>query len=245
MAKIVLVDDELTMVQMISEVLRGEGHEVFPFTSPAGVAEALVERHPDLVITDLYLDKTRPHGMEIIRKARLEAEIRARARFSMMAGNAALAGGDSEGAVALLEQAASEARSAAAAPLQALAAIDRARALVALDRQDEAMSALDEATMLVPESSEAWLLKATLLRRMNQLDAAQVAIETAAKLAPASPDICLEAGVIAVLAGRDGAARASWQSVIDLSADSPAAKQAKDYLIQLGPAPATPQEPPA
>ena len=176
-----------------------------------------------------------------------EAEIRARARFSMMAGNAALAGGDSEGAVALLEQAASEARSAAAAPLQALAAIDRARALVALDRQDEAMSALDEATMLVPESSEAWLLKATLLRRMNQLDAAQTAIETAAKLAPASQEIGLEAGVIAVLAGRDEAARQSWQSVIELSADSPAAKQAKDYLIQLGPAPApaNPQEPPA
>ena len=70
MAKIVLVDDELTMVQMITEVLRGEGHEVFPFTSPAGVPEALVERQPDLVITDLYLDKTKPHGMEIIRKAR-------------------------------------------------------------------------------------------------------------------------------------------------------------------------------
>lgn len=174
-----------------------------------------------------------------------EAEIRARARFTMMAGNAALAGGDSEGAVALLEQAASEARSAAAAPLQALAAIDRARALVALDRQDEAMAALDEATMLVPENSEAWLLKATLLRRMNQLDAAQTAIEAAARLAPNMPDIGLEAGVIAVLAGRDDAARQSWQSVIDLSPDSPAAKQAKDYLIQLGPAPANPQEPPA
>ncbi len=70
MAKIVLVDDELTMVQMVAEVLRGEGHEVFPFTSPVGVPEALVERQPDLVITDLYLDKTKPHGMEIIRKAR-------------------------------------------------------------------------------------------------------------------------------------------------------------------------------
>ncbi len=70
MAKIVLVDDELTMVQMVAEVLRGEGHEVFPFTSPLGVAEALVERQPDLVITDLYLDKTKPHGLEIIRKAR-------------------------------------------------------------------------------------------------------------------------------------------------------------------------------
>lgn len=70
MAKIVLVDDELTMVQMVAEVLRSEGHEVFPFTSPSGVAEALVERQPDLVITDLYLDKTKPHGMDIIRKAR-------------------------------------------------------------------------------------------------------------------------------------------------------------------------------
>jgi DNA-binding NtrC family response regulator len=70
MAKIVLVDDELTMVQMVAEVLRGEGHEVFPFTSPLGVAEALAERQPDLVITDLYLDKTKPHGLEIIRKAR-------------------------------------------------------------------------------------------------------------------------------------------------------------------------------
>ncbi len=70
MAKILLVDDELTMVQMVAEVLRAEGHEVYPFTTGNGVAEALVERLPDLVITDLYLDKTKPHGMEIIRKAR-------------------------------------------------------------------------------------------------------------------------------------------------------------------------------
>ncbi len=70
MAKILLVDDELTMVQMVAEVLRADGHEVWPFTNANGVAEALEERHPDLVITDLYLDKTKPHGMEIIRKAR-------------------------------------------------------------------------------------------------------------------------------------------------------------------------------
>ncbi len=181
-----------------------------------------------------------------------EGETRARARFTMMAGNAALAGGDSEGALALLTQAGAEARSAAAAALQAIAAIDRARALVALDRQDEALVALDEATGLAPESSEAWLLKATLLRRMNRLDAAQTAIEAAARLAPGTPEIGLEAGVIAVLTGRDEAARASWQSVIDLAAESDAAKQAKDYLVQLGPAqpspaptPATAQEPPA
>jgi len=70
MAKILLVDDELTMVQMITEVLRAEGHEVFPFTNANGVVEALHEKRPDLVITDLYLDKTKPHGLEIIRTAR-------------------------------------------------------------------------------------------------------------------------------------------------------------------------------
>lgn len=70
MAKILLVDDELTMVQMVAEVLRNEGHEVFPFTTPNGVFDALAAHQPELVITDLYLDKTKPHGMEIIQKAR-------------------------------------------------------------------------------------------------------------------------------------------------------------------------------
>ena len=70
MAKILLVDDELTMVQMVTEVVRADGHEVFPFTNANGVTEALNEKRPDLVITDLYLDKTKPHGLEIIRKAR-------------------------------------------------------------------------------------------------------------------------------------------------------------------------------
>jgi DNA-binding NtrC family response regulator len=70
MAKILLVDDELTMVQMVAEVLRGDGHEVFPFTNFNGVPEALASQHPDLVITDLYLERTRPQGLEIVRKAR-------------------------------------------------------------------------------------------------------------------------------------------------------------------------------
>lgn len=70
MAKIILVDDELTMVQMVAEVLRADGHEVFPFTNYNGVVDALGTHHPDLVITDLYLDKTRPHGLDILRKAR-------------------------------------------------------------------------------------------------------------------------------------------------------------------------------
>lgn len=173
-------------------------------------------------------------------------EIRARARFGMMAGNAALASGDTAGALGLLGEAEGEARTAGSAPLQALAAIDRARALVALGRGEEALAALDTATGLAPESAEGWLLKATLLRRLGQLEPAQAAIETAARLAPTSPDIGLEAGVIAVLGGRDEAARQSWQSVIDLQPESLAAGTAKGYLEQLGPAaPVTQEEPPA
>ncbi len=70
MAKVLLVDDELTMVQMVAGLLRQEGHEVFPFTNGPAATAALATHSPDLVITDLYLDKTRPHGLEILKKAR-------------------------------------------------------------------------------------------------------------------------------------------------------------------------------
>jgi tetratricopeptide (TPR) repeat protein len=161
-------------------------------------------------------------------------ETRARARFAALAGNAALAGGDADGALALLTLAETDARTAGSAPLEALAAIDRARALVALGRQDEAVGALALATSRAPESSEAWLLTATLLRRLERLGEAQTAIERAAALAPRDPDIGLEAGVIALFSERPEAARSSWQSVLALAPESHAAATARDYLAQLG-----------
>ncbi|MEE4205387.1 MAG: tetratricopeptide repeat protein [Erythrobacter sp.] len=162
-------------------------------------------------------------------------EARTRARFGAMAGNAALAGGDVVNALALLETAESDARSAASASLEALAALDRGRALVALDRPEEALAALQAATRLAPESGEAWLLEATLLRRMGRLVEAQAAIERAVELAPMDGTIGLEAGVIAVLSGREDAARASWESVIATQPESLAAETAKGYLAQLPP----------
>lgn len=162
-------------------------------------------------------------------------ETRARARFAALAGNAALGSGDAAGALGLLTLAESDARTAKAAPLEAIAAIDRARALVMLGRGEEALTALGNATTLAPERSEGWLLKATLLRRLERLGEAQTAIERAAALAPSDPEVGLEAGVIAVLGGRDAAARASWQSVLALAPASPVAATAQDYLAQLGP----------
>ena len=166
-----------------------------------------------------------------------ENESRTRARFGLMAGNAALIAGDAEGAIDLLATAQSEARTAASATLEALAAMDRARALVLLDRPQEAISALATATRLEPDKAEGWLLTATLFRRLDRLDDAQEAIEQAARLAPMEVEVGLEAGVIAVLSGRDDAARQSWESVIATQPDSLAAQTARDYLDQLGPKP--------
>lgn len=172
-------------------------------------------------------------------------QARARARFGAMAGNAALAGGNPTGALPLLEAAQADAESAASAPLQVIAAMDRARALVALDRAEEALEPLDTATTLAPLQSEGWLLKATLLRRLERLGDAQAAIEEAVALSPQDSAIGLEAGVIAILGGREDAARASWQSVIDVQPASLAAETARGYLAQIGVAPeqATPPAP--
>lgn len=70
MAKVLLVDDELTMVQMVSEMLRADHHEVSPFTNASAALDAMESVSPELVITDLYTEKSRPAGLEILQRAR-------------------------------------------------------------------------------------------------------------------------------------------------------------------------------
>ncbi|MGZ8919705.1 MAG: response regulator, partial [Limisphaerales bacterium] len=70
MARVLLVDDEITMLQMVSELLRSEGHEVHPFNNATAALEALDSIAPELVITDLYLDKAKAGGLDILKKAR-------------------------------------------------------------------------------------------------------------------------------------------------------------------------------
>jgi hypothetical protein len=63
-----------------------------------------------------------------------------------------------------------------------------------------------------------------------------------AKLARLDPEVGLEAGVIAMLDGREAAARKAWESVRLVAPASAAAETAKSYLGQLGTAPAAPSE---
>ncbi|WP_338446919.1 hypothetical protein V5F89_03755 [Pelagerythrobacter marensis] len=158
---------------------------------------------------------------------------RARALRGALAGGALLAEGDPAAALALLDTAREDARAAAEGEIAGQIAIDRAIALVALDRADEAADALAAARAALPDNAQAWLLSATLSRRAGDLAEAQVRIERAAVLAPLDPAVGLEAGVIAAMAGRDEAARRSWRSVIEAAPGSQAAIAAQRYLDRL------------
>lgn len=156
------------------------------------------------------------------------------ARLGGMAGNAALAAGRADAALAALDRAHRDALAAGDRALAASLAIDRARALVSLGRDADAATALAEARAGAAQDPSAWLLSATLARRQGKLVEAQTQIEQAALLAPLDPEIGLEAGVIAALAGRDEAARKSFSSVIRAAPDSDFAVRAQRYLDQLG-----------
>lgn len=155
------------------------------------------------------------------------------ARLSAMAGNAAMARDDAEAALPLLDRAGDQALLAGDKPLVADLRVDLARVLVKLGRQEDAANALAEAREADGDDPQAWLLSATLSRRLERLGEAQKQIERAATLAPRDPQVGLEAGVIAALSGREADARASFASVVEVAPDSPEAERARAYLTQL------------
>lgn len=156
-----------------------------------------------------------------------------RAVLGAMAGQAALDHQQPEGAEAHYRRAHEDALRSGRLSLAGSIAADWSRALVALGRLDDAEKALTEARVASPDNPLGWLLSATLARRQDRLAEAQQWIERAAELMPVDPDIGLEAGVIAVLSGRDAAARKSWESVLQVAPGSDTARQAQSYLDQL------------
>lgn len=167
------------------------------------------------------------------RNTALAIDHRYRARLAAMAGNAALASGNEEAALADFGLALGDADAAGDAGLAGEIQIDRARALVALGQVDEADAALDVARSNAPQNAEGWLLSATLARRMERFDTALSQIATAAALDPFNPLVALEAGLIYALSGNDEAAVKSWRSAIELDPRSLEAELARAYLAQI------------
>lgn len=163
-----------------------------------------------------------------------EADTKADGRAAILwvqAGNAALAGDDAATAARYFD--AALARGQLIGEALGEAHLDRARARAALADMRGARADLNLATKHVPADPLGWLLSATLARKMNDLPRAQRDIEEAAKRSPDDASVALEAGNIAVLSGRDDAARTAWQAAIALSPDSPSAKSAAESLARL------------
>ena len=69
-ASIAVVDDEARMVEIVSMLLRRDGHEVRGFTEPEAFLESLEREPVDLLLTDLRMP--RMDGVEVLRRARAE-----------------------------------------------------------------------------------------------------------------------------------------------------------------------------
>jgi len=164
------------------------------------------------------------------RNAELAKEARA-ADYWAQAGNAWLAAGDAAKARAALDAA------LAAGTLTALnrgeAYLDRARALVATGDVKAARVDLDLATKDAADDPLAWLLSATLARRMGDLPRAKLDIAQALRRSADDASVQLEAGNIAAAAGEAERAQAAWKEAARLAPDAPAGRSAANALTQF------------
>jgi tetratricopeptide (TPR) repeat protein len=182
--------------------------------------------HGFALANEFKFDLALPFLIEAATGAEQRKDPRA-ARFWAQAGNAAIANDwPAEALTALDNAVAGAATTAEKADIE----VDRARALVTLNQTDKAVAALGTARQLGPENGTAWLLSATLARRIGNLPDALTYIQTAALLLPRDPAVALEAGNIAIAAGDGTAARKQWEQVIAIA---PASRQADTAQAQL------------
>lgn len=68
MARILIVDDEPAMVEVISNLCRERGHQPFPYSSSEEALEALAKVNPQLVIVDVKMERV--GGFDMLRECR-------------------------------------------------------------------------------------------------------------------------------------------------------------------------------
>lgn len=189
--------------------------------------------------TDFKFDEASVVLAEAAKGAQEKGDPRA-GRFWAQAGNAAIAAGQPEIALDVLNKAL--ALTTLDNNERADSEVDRARALVAMNMTGEAEKSLTTARQLSPENATAWLLSATLARRLNKLPDALSYIQTAAPLSPRDPAVALEAGNIAIAAGDEVNARKQWEQTIAIAPNSRQANSAQAQLAALSPDPTPPAD---
>ena len=64
MAKIVVVDDSIPMLNLLVALLEGEGHSVWPCAKADGIEDRISQFSPDLILLDIMMPRS---GYEVLR----------------------------------------------------------------------------------------------------------------------------------------------------------------------------------
>jgi DNA-binding NtrC family response regulator len=67
MAKIIIADDDPSMVSVLAEVLKANRHEVFPCNNASKGFQLVRDTSPDLVLTDIEMPEGIPSGLQLLR----------------------------------------------------------------------------------------------------------------------------------------------------------------------------------
>jgi tetratricopeptide (TPR) repeat protein len=126
------------------------------------------------------------------------------------------------------------------APADAEIRIDKAVALAATGRYQDAIVDLSAALITDPRSLDALVLRASAYRAVGRLDAARRDIERALALKPDQPDALLERGNLRWVSGDAGGARNDWRKLSRMHPTTPAAAAARRNLKEGKASPASP-----
>lgn len=70
MAKILIADDDPSMVSVLAELVKAQQHEVLAANSAERAFELVKQHAPDLVLADIEMPEGRPTGLELLRQVR-------------------------------------------------------------------------------------------------------------------------------------------------------------------------------
>lgn len=73
MPKLLIVDDDATMVSLLKTLLELDGFEVTPSTNPDRALDNIRQLRPDLVIMDVFMSSR--DGLELLRQVRASTEL--------------------------------------------------------------------------------------------------------------------------------------------------------------------------
>jgi len=74
MAKVMVVDDAYSDLQMIETILRSVGHDVLTYLDGEHLEEKIVKERPDIVLLDIVMPKR--NGYEVLRSLRKDERTR-------------------------------------------------------------------------------------------------------------------------------------------------------------------------